>query len=307
MCQPELIPSWLLQNERSLVAKTPQRLNFLRRSITHLSKIFNDEIYFNRTANHQGLLQALDPRAKLILTLIFMIIINCSHTFTVPLILFAITLIYAKLSHISSIQLIQRAWLIIPVFILICSIPALFNILIPGKALLTIISANSKSQWFSHGLYITDNGFHAVMMMFIRSGCSLSLVYLLLTTTSWNDLTKGLSLLKVPTGFILILSMTYRYIFLLANCALQMNEARFLRTVGRLDHRENRRFIGHSMALLFIKSNYLATEIFAAMRARGFSHKIVSLKILKLGKIDYIFMINNGIILLILLAWSKIS
>lgn len=307
MCQPELIPRWLLKNERSLINKTPQRLNFLRRSITHLSKIFNDEIYFNRTANHQGLLQALDPRAKLILTLIFMIIINCSHTFTVPLILFAITLIYAKLSHILSIQLIRRAWLIIPVFILICSIPALFNILIPGKALLTIISANSKSQWFSHGLYITDNGFHAVMMMFIRSGCSLSLVYLLLTTTSWNDLTKGLSLLKVPSGFILILSMTYRYIFLLANCALQMNEARFLRTVGRLNHRENRRFIGHSMALLFIKSNYLATEIFAAMRARGFSHKIVSLKILKLDKIDYIFMINNGIILLILLAWSKIS
>ena len=307
MCQPELIPSWLLQNERSLINKTPQRLNFLRRSITHLSKIFNDEIYFNRTADHQGLLQAIDPRAKLILTLIFMIIINCSHTFTIPIILFAITLIYAKLSHVSLVQLIQRAWLIIPVFILICSIPALFNVLIPGKALLTIISANSQHQWFSHGLYITDNGFHSVMMMFIRSGCSLSLVYLLLTTTSWNDLTKGLSLLKVPTGFILILSMTYRYIFLLANCALQMNEARFLRTVGRLDHRENRRFIGHSMALLFIKSNYLATEIFAAMRARGFSHKIVSLKILKLGKIDYIFMINNGIILLILLAWSKIS
>lgn len=307
MCQPELIPSWLLENERSLINKAPQRLNFLRRSITHLSKIFNDEIYFNRTANYQGLLQALDPRAKLILTLIFMIIINCSHTFKVPLTLFTITLIYAKLSHISLIQLIQRAWLIIPVFVLICSIPALFNTLIPGKALLTIISANSKSQWFSHGLYVSDNGFHAVMMMFIRSGCSLSLVYLLLTTTSWNDLTKGLSLLKVPTGFILILSMTYRYIFLLANCALQINEARFLRTVGRLDHRENRRFIGHSMALLFIKSNYLATEIFVAMRARGFSHKIVSLKLLKLGKIDYIFMINNGIILLILLAWSKIS
>lgn len=306
MCQPELIPSWLLQNERSFINKTPQRLNFLRRSITHLSKIFNDEIYFNRTANCQGLLQALDPRAKLILTLIFMIIINCSHTFAVPLILCAITLIYAKLSHISLVQLVKRAWLIVPVFILICSLPALFNVLIPGKALLTIVSVNSQPQWFSHGLYITDNGFHAVMMMFIRSGCSLSLVYLLLTTTSWNDLTKGLSLLKVPTGFILILSMTYRYIFLLASCALQMNEARFLRTIGRLDHRENRRFIGHSMALLFIKSNYLATEIFAAMRARGFSHKIVSLKILKLGKIDYIFMINNGIILLILLAWSKI-
>ncbi len=306
MCQPELIPSWLLQNKRSLISKTPQRLNFLRRSITHLSKIFNDEIYFNRTANCQGLLQAIDPRAKLILTLIFMIIINCSHTFAVPLILFAITLIYAKLSHISLVQLVKRAWLIVPVFILICSLPALFNVLIPGKALLIIGSANSQLQWFSHGLYITDNGCHAVMMMFIRSGCSLSLVYLLLTTTSWNDLTKGLSLLKVPTGFILILSMTYRYIFLLASCALQMNEARFLRTIGRLDHRENRRFIGHSMALLFIKSNYLATEIFAAMRARGFSHKIVSLKILKLGKIDYIFMINNGIILLILLAWSKI-
>lgn len=306
MCQPELIPSWLLQNERSFINKTPQRLNFLRRSITHLSKIFNDEIYFNRTANYQGLLQALDPRAKLILTLIFMIIINCSHTFAIPLILFTITLIYAKLSRISLVQLIKRAWLIVPVFILICSLPALFNVLIPGKALLTIINANSQPPWFSHGLYITDNGLHAVMMMFIRSGCSLSLVYLLLTTTTWNDLTKGLSLLKVPTGFILILSMTYRYIFLLANCALQMNEARFLRTVGRLDHRENRRFIGHSMALLFIKSNYLATEIFAAMRARGFSHKIVSLKILKLGKIDYIFMINNGIILLILLAWSKI-
>lgn len=307
MCHKELIPEWLLNNERSSSYSAPQRLNFLRRSINHLSKIFNDEIYFSRCANLKGFLQAIDPRAKLLITLVFIIIINLSHQLTIPLALLAITLVYAHLSKVSLSKLIKRTWLIIPVFILVCSIPALFNTLIPGKPLLMLIAASPNSNWLNHGLYISDHGLHSVTMMVVRSGCSLSLVYLLLTTTHWNDLCKGLTLMKIPVSFILILTMTYRYIFLLANCALQMNEARFLRTVGRLDHRENRRFIGRSMALLFIKSNYLATEIFAAMRARGFSHKIVSLKSLKLSKVDYIFMTNNGIILLILLVWSKVS
>ena len=100
--------------------------------------------------------------------------------------------------------------------------------------------------------------------------------------------------------------MTYRYIFLLANIGLQMSEARFMRTVGHLSQRENRRFLGLSIAVLFIKSNYLATEIFTAMRCRGFRHKIVSLKTLKLSKLDYIFLINNLLILLILCTWSKL-
>ena len=306
MCQPETSPAWLLEHPRELINSRKQRLSFLRKTITHISNIFNAEIYFSKTAALNGVLQLIDPRVKFISILAFIILINLTHSIVLLGLISGLTIIYAKISFIPVARMLCRSWLVIPLFVFMCSIPALFNIVVPGKSVLTLYSANPAHTLLAQGLYITDNGLTAVGRMVMRSGCSLSMAYLLLTTTRWNDLTRGLALMKFPVSFILILDMTYRYIFLLANTSLQMSEARFLRTIGNLSPRENRRFFGHSIAVLFIKSNYLAGEIFNAMRCRGFRHKVVNLRTFKLSKLDYLFLLTNVLILLLLSGWSNL-
>lgn len=305
MCQHDSIPSWLLKPAQNLPIKSSNRLNFLRKTIQHISAIFSNELYLSLEANKAGFLQQIDPRCKFIVLLSFILITNFAQSFGLLGILFIISCLYAKLSKILIWRLVKRVWLVIPLFLLICSIPALFNQVVVGKELVVVLTANPLRSIFPNGLYISDNGAQTVSLLFLRSGISLSFAYVLMVTTPWHDLTKGLSLLKVPVGFILILEMTYRYIFLLSNLALQMSEARFLRSIGKLSHRENRRFLGHAIALLFIKANYLATEIFSAMRLRGYTHKVVSLKTLRLRVTDWIFLVNNLLILIVLFILTR--
>lgn len=304
MCSCEDIPPWLIDSSPKLRQKTKPRLNFLRKMIQHFAQIFNNELYLSVEAGKNGFLQQIDPRAKLIVFLGFIVFSNLARNFMLLGFLLLINLLYAKLSKLSILRLFRRSWLIIPPFLLICSIPALFSSTIPGKELVVLLLPIPRGFIFSSGLAISDNGLRLVSLLCLRSGVAISFAYLLIVTTRWHDLTQGLSLLKVPASAILILDMTSRYIFLLVNLVLQISEARFLRSVGKLSHSENRRFLGHSLALLFIKANFLATEISAAMRLRGFNQRLVSLRTLNFGLIDWMFLLNNlviGLILFILL------
>ena len=59
-----------------------------------------------------------------------------------------------------------------------------------------------------------------------RVGVCVSLAVLLVTTTRWYDLLKSLQALHVPRIFVLILAMTYRYVFLFLHTLNSMLEAR---------------------------------------------------------------------------------
>jgi len=88
--------------------------------------------------------------------------------------------------------------------------------------------------------------------------------------------------------------------FLLANIGLRQSEARYLRMVGRLSLQENRRYLGHSIALLFIKASCVAQDVYSAMHLRGYINQQVRLKELKLSMVDYLFIINSLLILVVI-------
>jgi cobalt/nickel transport system permease protein len=93
-------------------------------------------------------------------------------------------------------------------------------------------------------------------------------------TTPWADLLRSLHALRVPQVFILILSMTYRYIFLFLHAVNGTFEARKSRTVGRPQGAEARRWISHSMAALLNRSFKMSNDVYAAMLARGFTGQV---------------------------------
>ena len=66
-----------------------------------------------------------------------------------------------------------------------------------------------------------------------RVAVSISLVVLLTLTTPWNRLLASLRALFVPRMFVLVLGMTYRYVFHLLNGVTDMYTARKARTVTR--------------------------------------------------------------------------
>lgn len=304
MCQFEQIPSWLLNPAQKISETKKNRLNFLRQTITHLGNVFKNEIYLAEQSKLTGFLQKIDPRAKLMCLLALIIFTNFTHNWLVFALLFFINISYVYLSHLQLTTFLKRVWGYIPLVILIFSLPGILNSLTPGTALITLLPVNSP--YFTHGLSITTTGIKLVAKLVVRSGINLGFAYLLIVTTPWSAISQALNKLKFLRGFIVIIDMCYRYLFLLATQAIQMTEARFMRSIGYISHQENRRYLGHSMALLFIKSSYLSEEIYAAMRLRGFRNKFVSLHKFAFSLNDVVFIINNFIIITVLLFLNRI-
>ena len=93
-------------------------------------------------------------------------------------------------------------------------------------------------------------GLRARSVFIMRVGVSVSLAVLLVLVTPWADVLKSLQAFRVPQVFILLLSMTYRYIFLFLRTTNGLFEARKSRMVGRTSGSEHRRWITGSMMTL---------------------------------------------------------
>jgi cobalt/nickel transport system permease protein len=99
-----------------------------------------------------------------------------------------------------------------------------------------------------------------------------------------------LSVLYVPDVFILILGMTYRYIYLLLHTANDMFLSRKSRVVGHLSTAENQRILAAVSATLLSKSITMSSEVYLAMVSRGFRGTVVTLKPFQMQSKDWIWL-----------------
>ena len=67
-----------------------------------------------------------------------------------------------------------------------------------------------------------------------------------------------------------MLAMTYRYVFLFVETAVQMFESRRSRTVGTLKPSDQRQMAARTAGVLLSKSVALSNDVYLAMQARGF-------------------------------------
>lgn len=295
------IPSWLLSSGADDVKKTGySKSGFILRTMRNFSEILENEFYCEIYTSKEKLLQAVDPRVKIIVFAAFMIFSSFTGSLTVLAALAVIAAVYAGLSGLRLNDYLRRVWAYIPLIVFIFSLPGALNLFVKGKPVFYITGRGSPIS--AAGLYFTSAGLKNAFRLALRPGISLSFTFLILLTTSWTDIMGAFSSMRIPAAVTSILSMAYRYIFVLSQSAENMMEARFLRTVGRLGSSDNRRFVARSAAMLFVKSNFLSEEIYNAMVCRGFDGKTVSINGYGIRAADVIFIINSMLIFMILIA-----
>jgi len=277
---------------------------FLLKTLKGISMVIQNEIFSERYVQNRKFLQSIDPRFKLLTLLFFMVVCGLSRSILTLVFLAFIASMYAKMSGLKMQDFLKRVWIILPILALVISLPASTSIFTKGKPLLYIYKELDLSIWFinlPYEVYFSPEGITIILRMALRVGVSLSFGYLLIMTTRWTHLTKSLGVLRIPSLIISILNMTYRYIYVLSRIAFEMIEARFLRTVGRIDNKQNRRFISSRISFLFVKSSFLSDEIYDSMRCRGYTGEPVCIDSFKLGQVDLLWFINNTIISIIIL------
>ena len=143
----------------------------------------------------------------------------------VIVIAYVMTLFLAKISKISVWFFVKRVWLFIPIFSGIIILPSTLSVISPGEVVLHLFYAGDTD------IGITRQGLAGAQLFVMRIALSISLVVLLTLSTKWNDLLQSLRILKVPKFFVLIVGMSYRYIFLLLGLVVEMYESRKSRTI----------------------------------------------------------------------------
>jgi cobalt/nickel transport system permease protein len=246
----------------------PARPGFVEKTLAGITASIEQAVFSEENARRPGFLQHRDPRVKLLCFIALIVATALSRDWEVLASLYALTLAGASVSKIDMGLFIKRVWLGIPLFSGIVVAPSVF--FVGHDVLLTI-----PLRLFD--LAIHTDGLAAAGIFVLRVGASVSLAILLILTTKWADILKSLRVLHVPTVFILVLSMTYRYVFLLLHTATGMFLARKSRMVASTSGGEQRWWIVSAIGVLMNRSFRMSEDVYQAMLARGFGNEIRTL------------------------------
>ena len=232
-------------------------------------------------AARPGLGQRVDPRAKLVGALAWLLAASLTHNLVFLGGLYVATVALAVVAQIPVRSFLGRVWLFVPLFTGVVVAPAAFSFVTAGDIVVPL------GHWWGHRVGLTSQGLTAAARMVLRVATSVSIVTLLTSTTAWNRLVAALRTLGVPRLFVAVLAMTYRYLFHLLTAVTDMYTARRARTVrvgGGVA--EGRAFVAASAGALFAKAHGLSDEVHQAMVSRGFTGDVPTVTRRRLRSID---------------------
>ena len=250
--------------------------DFLSRNISSLTHALESVISAEDLCRAPGLLQGLDARVKVASVVLFIVVVGLVHSLPILSGVFLLVLAFGLLSKIPLGLFLKRILIFIPIFTAVIAIPALFTT--PGEPLITTGSR----------VIITEQGARTGGLLVLRVTDSLSFGILLVLTTRWTDILAALRWFHVPSVFVTVLGMTYRYIFLLLHTANSMFLARRSRSLGTFSAKENRRWLGQALGTTMAKSHQLSEEVYLAMLSRGYRDEGLALNDLALRRRDFL-------------------
>ena len=248
---------------------------FLESTTIGFGRVLTHAMLSERTARKAGLLQALDPRVRVVGLFALVVAAALIHKLIVVAALFAGAILIAILSRVSIVTLAKRVWLIVLGFTGVIAIPALF--ITPGRPIAAL-----------GALAISEQGLRTAALLILRVETAVTFTTLLVLCTPWPHVLKALRSLRLPREAVAMLAMTYRYVFLLVETAGQMFESRRSRTVGVLPPHEQRRMAARTAGVLLSKSMALSNEVYLAMQSRGFRGDVQVLSDFRLTLWDFV-------------------
>jgi cobalt/nickel transport system permease protein len=233
------------------------------------------ELLFDANAGPENTIHSLDPRAK-ILVIFALIFISVS---TPPQALWAFA-VYAL--YLLSITLIGR---VPPRLLLKRLAMALPFVLCIGFFMPFAGASDEVADSFQSGWWLFWN-------LLVKALVGIFALSLLTATTRFGKILEGFSRLKAPNLLLMLLSFTYRYLFVLAEEAQRMKRARDARAYGGR-WLWNGKVIGQMIGTLFIRSYERGERVYLAMCSRGYngSQSLWSHSPSELRLRDYVFTI----------------
>lgn len=222
---------------------------------------------FDRYETRDSSIHRLDPRVKVVVTILFIIsnVLLPDGAWLAFLLAWAFILWINLLSRLEITYALKRSFIALP--FALAAVTVIFTL--PGESLFTL----SLGPW---QITATDAGLIRFTSIVIRSWLSVQIAILLVATTQFPDLMHALRHLHFPHLLVAVISFTYRYLFVLADEVLRLLRARQARSACLAGERGGGSMVwraqvaGHMAGQLFLRSYERSERVFNAMQARGY-------------------------------------
>jgi len=252
---------------------------------------------FDRYHETESFIHRLDPRAKVLVTVAF-ILSNAllpDGTWTAFAVSWLFLLFVNILSNLGFLFTFKRSFIALP-FALV-AITVLFSI--PGRALSTF-------HFLFWDLTITDMGLLRFVSILVRSWLSVQMAIMLVATARFPDIIHALEHLRVPSILTTIIAFLYRYLFVLADEVFRLLRARESRSAASTGSRSGgsvawrAEVAGNMAGQLFLRSYERSDRVYNAMLARGYTGHLQTMNPHVFRRVDFAVTIIAVIFLLLL-------
>lgn len=199
-----------------------------------------------RSACQPGFLQKTPAVSKILFSVTLLILVSVANTLTHQAVITLLVYSLAWMSRLALGIIIKRA----------LTAALIFGVLIPLPLLVS-------------------RGIGSGALLFWRVFNSITISLVLLLATSFPKLLQGLKGFKVPSAFILILSLTRQWVFEFSKTIQDMALARKSRTIALKPGKTLRIWLADRLGELFVRTQQRSDEVWRAIQSRSVKEPFV--------------------------------
>jgi len=219
---------------------------------------------------------AIDPRAKVVTTLVFLVCVISFDTYAVLAMLpMAVYPLFLALDAGLPLGFLGRKLLAVAPFAVLIGI---LNPLLDQEVVAQV------------GRFAITGGWISFFSILLRFALTTMAALVLIATTGFTGVCMALERLGMPDVLVTQLLLLYRYIFVLGEETMRLARARALRSFG--DRGLGMRVYSQMLGSLLLRTYARAQRIYQAMLARGFDGSVRVMRVLHFTGRDAAFMLG---------------
>lgn len=248
--------------------------------MTALEKALTEFKEVEHAAQGKSLLHSVDARAKTVVVFLYIIAVLSVRLDALQgiLLFWVFPIVGCAMGGISYGEVLKKSLYTLPFIAFI----GIFNPLFQREPELYVGSVAISRGWVEF------------VSILVRGLLSVQMVLVLIMTTGFYRVCRGLGKMKMPAVFTTQLLLVYRYIYVLVEEAIDMDRARKSRSYGRKGY--SLKMWGTFVGQLLIRTVNRAQRIHLAMLSRGFSGGLPSMGSMRWRLSDTVF-VAAGVLL----------
>jgi len=273
------IPEYLLETSNPGSAdKSGVKLTFLDKTVLNTAKAVKSIYLQAESADTENFIRKINPYVKFISLIYFAVAISISNNLKAQIVtsIFILSLFVVARLRLSVVY--RKILFLAFIFGFIVILPASLNVITHGEVVFSLIKLKEPLHIWNYNIPqnigFTDNGIKVVLLVFLRVLNSISFAMLIVFTTQFAAFIKAFKIIGVPDTFLMISSLAYKYIFILARTIEETYFALKSRLFGNINISSIRKLAGGRIFFIYKRSHIIYEGTYNAMVSRGYHGRL---------------------------------